>query len=154
MLRLSSRALFSTKKVVEATLSTQAKLSSAPLPATATTASSSNSLASLRQSALTHNLSVSHSKTSAPIATLLSKEELAKFNLNATYAFLFHKEKRATKSRVQASSANATAEFEEEGETIEAMNRNARRPKKANKGARPCSHVARRARRIRRHSGW
>jgi hypothetical protein len=39
-------------------------------------------------------------------------------------------------------------------ETIHAMNRNARAPKKANRGRRPCSHVARRSKRMKRHKGW
>jgi hypothetical protein len=38
--------------------------------------------------------------------------------------------------------------------SVEFMNRNARAPKKANRGRRPCSHVARRSKRLKRHKGW
>ena len=38
--------------------------------------------------------------------------------------------------------------------SIKMMNRNARAPKKANRGRRPCSHVARRSKRMKRHKGW
>lgn len=40
-------------------------------------------------------------------------------------------------------------EADGEAAVIEAMNRNARRPKKANHGKRPCSHYARRKKRVR-----
>lgn len=42
---------------------------------------------------------------------------------------------------------NLNAKFAKVGETIQALNRNARRPKKANHGARPCSRISRRRKR-------
>ena len=59
------------------------------------------------------------------------------------------------KAKKLAAEEPMTAEDAEHVERIvQAMNRNARAPKKANRGRRPCSHVARRSKRMKRHKGW
>lgn len=148
MFRVAARALFSTKK----TLAEESVLLAAK-------SSMSSAQPLTHQSALSHNMSISQ-KRNAPLPAMWSKDEAGKFNLNASYTFLFHKENQSKSLKFLNKRLNTATEIKQVTEQeiveeqIEAMNRNARRPKKANKGARPCSHVARRARRIRRHSGW
>lgn len=99
------------------------------------------------------------SKKDSSMFNIIGKEALAEANKQTSLTFLT--KPTAGQEKLQKVIDSLLGEFEEtvvaslsKTGALRMMNRNARAPKKANRGRRPCSHVARRSKRLKRHKGW
>ena len=83
-----------------------------------------------------------------------SVEELADKNKEVSMKFLGNEKALSEDANLRKVVNTLLEEFRPDEDKLMMGSRNGRAPKKANHGRRPCSHVARRSKRMKRHRGW